>query len=73
MRRNQELSAYAAQPMHEESDKDADSESPIIDAFRTADGPRAFLKMINSGEAEFDAIRDPLSDYVASRWNAGPG
>lgn len=55
MQRNQELSGYALKPLHELSDEDADSESPIIDEFRIADGPGTFVKMTNFSEAEINS------------------
>ena len=73
MRRNQELSEYAFQPIHGESDEDAGSESPIVDGFRSADGPSPFLKMTNFSEKEFDTIWTPLNENVKTRWNVGAG
>ena len=51
MRRDLELATYASQPVYADSEDEADSESPIVEAFRCGDGPGVFLKMANFSEA----------------------
>ncbi|ETV64188.1 hypothetical protein H257_18887 [Aphanomyces astaci] len=57
----------------EEPDEDADSNSPIYDAFLSTQGPEGIFSLTNFSPSEFDLLWADLRHFVSKNWNVGSG
>ena len=62
--RREALNAYPSEPIHDDHDKDAQSDYPIIDIFVGLDAKEALLKMTNVSRPEFERIYNKMFDVV---------
>ena len=55
----------------DESDDEADAESPIFDSFYNVGGNESILKITNFTAPEFRKLYSILQQCITSRWNSG--
>lgn len=71
--REDELGQYESEPIHNDSDEECDSRSPITDLFYEKGGNQAIVQMSNFNRQELDGIYDIISDHVSTHYNVGRG
>jgi len=71
--RENDLTAYDADPLLSSSDEECDSESPIFDAFYDGGGSQSIVQMTNFSAAEFQVLWDSFSDHILENYNVGRG
>lgn len=67
-----QLSTYSVTP-NQESDNEADSESPVVDSFYEFGGNDSILKMTNFTLPEFRRLYGIFYESITTSWNLGRG
>ena len=70
--REHELSNYPT-TREQESDTEADEESPIFNSFYNSGGSESIMKMTNFTPNEFRTFYGTLQSHIMTKWNVGRG